>query len=301
MKSKLLVLFSLSVFVLFAKLILTPPSTPLSTPKLTPKPNPKLTRVLVLDFNPVIHSQNNTRLRKLKSWADPQTLESEYIRIVSKLSHGMINYSVIERISNIDMFLEKIDGFEYTETEYLNVINSHIEHHEPDIINYSKLIEKYDICQKVNSGQIDELWLWGGPWFGYYEAVMAGRDAYFTNALPIKNTPCNRNINIMGFSYERGVDEMLEDLGHRMEGVMAHVFNEDPRWEPSQKTEWGKFVSSYGWMHQPPNILYSLQQYIYDDPAVKPTPCSAWGCTKSGFESWWFNKLPAKWWDYLSN
>jgi len=28
----------------------------------------------------------------------------------------------------------------------------------------------------------------------------------------------------MGFNYERGVGEMLEDLGHRAESILSHVF-----------------------------------------------------------------------------
>jgi len=36
---------------------------------------------------------------------------------------------------------------------------------------------------------------------------------------------------IMGFSYERRIGEMLEDLGHRAETTLAHLFRSDDFWK----------------------------------------------------------------------
>ena len=52
---------------------------------------------------------------------------------------------------------------------------------------------------------------------------MAGRGAYECNSDPVPGVDCPRIFVIMGFNYERGVGEMLEDFGHRTESIMTHV------------------------------------------------------------------------------
>jgi len=41
-----------------------------------------------------------------------------------------------------------------------------------------------------------------------------------------------RRFCVMGFNYERGVGEMLENLGHRAESIMEHVFTGTPEQVP---------------------------------------------------------------------
>lgn len=279
--------------------VFTTPSTTPSPPLRSNTTQPRTIKVMVLDFNPAIPSHDRQRIRAIMNWADPKELEREFIAMVSELSGGALNYRIVTRKDNIDSLLVLQDGYLYTPDDYFRVATNSLPHHKPEIINYQHLLSAYHICDLVNSRQIDELWLWGAPWLGFYEAVMAGPGAINTNAPPITGTSCKRQLNIMGFSYERGISEMLEDLGHRLEGVMADRFGEDPRWLPSQTTEWGIFVSTHGWMHQPPNILYSAKHYVYDDPSAQNFPCRVWGCTNMGFKKWWFQSLPPDWWAYL--
>jgi hypothetical protein len=37
----------------------------------------------------------------------------------------------------------------------------------------------------VARGEIDEIWLFGGPYFGFYESRMAGPGAFWCNAPPL--------------------------------------------------------------------------------------------------------------------
>ena len=56
---------------------------------------------------------------------------------------------------------------------------------------------------------------------------MAGPGAFWCNAPPLEGTrQATRRFVIMGFNYERGVGEMLEDLGHRAESILSHVFRD---------------------------------------------------------------------------
>ena len=54
---------------------------------------------------------------------------------------------------------------------------------------------------------------------------MCGSGAFWFNAPPLAGTEhASRRFVIMGFNFERGVGEMLEDLGHRAESILYKVF-----------------------------------------------------------------------------
>ncbi|MBI5872420.1 hypothetical protein HZB88_05065, partial [archaeon] len=99
-------------------------------------------------------------------------------------------------------------------------------------IDYVKYLSDYNICQTG----ITEVWLWGAPWFGFFESAMAGDGAFFINGGPIPYS-CQNKISIMGFNYERTVSEMLHDYSHRFEEVMAYSLMESYG-ENAKDTEW---------------------------------------------------------------
>ncbi len=305
-------------------------SAAMSNIKATPTPYPQsAVKVLILDFNPIIENRGGVRLRELKAWTNPWILDAKYISDVKSLSNNQLIYNIVSRIDNIDGYLAKTDGFRYTDETYLDVIEGRTIEHRPDIINYQLLIDAFDLCGRLNRGEIDEVWLWGGPWFGFYEAVMAGPGAFSTNAPPLTGTTCTRKLNIMGFSYERGVAEMLEDLGHRVEGTMQQIYpGADPRYILNTSNPWGKFVGACGWMHTTPTSSTN-GSYDYTNTRFVNTTCndwlnypnltgntetlncSAWGCTNYGFKIWWFSRFPKadgktnnvwnNWWKYIIN
>lgn len=289
------------------------------------KSRTKIKRVLVLEFNPRI--SGSTRIREYKGWGNPEQMESDYIKLVSAVSGGNLDYNIVKRIDNIDVFPTLVDGFRYSKDNYLKVAEPGSLHHIPDKANYGKILDDFKVCEMVNKGEIDELWMWGGPWFGFYESTMTGVGSYGTNGPVILNSKCERPISIMGFSYERSVDEMLEDLGHRIEGTMGHITGEDPRFGRSTRTVWGQFVNDCGWMHQPPNVLYWAGEYDAENKTTaksncdswinfpnlannpKETSCLNWGCSFFDFKLWWLKHIPRvggesggilnNWWGYL--
>src|SRR5258708_12472472 len=103
---------------------------------------------------------------------------------------------------------------------------------------------------------------------------MAGPDAFWCNAPPLTNTAVSqRRFVIMGFSYERGVGEMLEDLGHRAESIIGHVF-EGARGDANL---WERFTrydqnvpgqAECGTVHFAPN---TLRHYDWANPPPLPT------------------------------
>jgi hypothetical protein len=198
------------------------------------------------------------------------------------------------------------------------------------MIDYKKMLEANHVCERVNAGEFSEVWVFGGPWMGMYEANMAGSGAWFTNGDIIQGTSCTKPIHIMGFSYERTVSEMLEDLGHRTEGTMNNVYG-GPNNPPA--TDWDNFTmidktfpgkANCGTIHYPPNGMTDydwsdtkkVASYCddwYNFPVFKGTSkqvdCTEWNCASRDYIKWWMKHLPRadgqkdgkwnNWWRYI--
>ena len=206
----------------------TPPPTPTPMPSPAPPDSGSLVplqpRVLMITFNPVIDNATGKKLIEAMGWNAPDQLAAGYIADVRECSGGLVNYQIIQRIET-NVLPIKQDGFRYTPQEYLAVVQTHRGAHDPDMVDYNAILTQFNVLPRVAANEFDEVWLFGGPYFGFWEAAMAGKDAFFCNGGPIPNTAqCPRRVVVMGFSYERGVGEMLEDLGHRAEAILARVF-----------------------------------------------------------------------------
>jgi len=288
-------------------------------------------RVMVLIFNPIIESQDNRRLVDLEGWSDPFALNGEYAQVLKDASRGFARYS-IRSVVEVDAYPEKDNGHVFTDEEYLQCLMPDRGPNCALIIDYPKLLRDYGICDLSNKKKISELWLWGGPWFGFWEAVQAGPDPIITNGPPIVGTDCQRTLDIMGFSYERGVADMVHDFAHRVEGNMDHVYG---RRAPDETNPWNKFTlvdrdtpgrGGCGTVHDPVNAPPG-EEYIYWNTQTVPSSCddflnypdltgtfvdvncSTWGCTDLGYYQWWLGHLPRahgvtdgklnNWWAYV--
>jgi len=308
----------------FLNLFQTPPPSPSLLPD-----SPVTKKVMIINFNPVIETQGNKKLTEIYHWNDPQALTSQYINDVKQVSRNYVNYQIPEW-QEVDDFPTKQDGFHFTDASFLQCWEQN--NCNQGMANYQKILSDFQVCDKRNNGAIDELWLWGGPWFGYWEAVMAGPNAFFTNGAPITGTACQKPLHIMGFNYERGVPEMLEDLAHRTEGTMRHIYGS---WEPQLTHAWNRFTlydkvapgnAVCGNVHYAPN---SQSDYDWSNQAVVASSCddwlnypnltgstqnincSPWNCNGYDYKKWWLNHLPHtpgqtdgkwnNWWRYVVN
>ena len=189
-------------------------------------PDPIHRKVLMITHNPVLHSEGGQTVREYFNWNKPDDLAEQYIKDVEWCTYGYANYEVVERIV-VDGYPIKRDGFRYDEHSYMKAWREN-NFYDPDGVDYLELVREFDMIEKVNSGEIDEVWLFGHPYGGYYESIMAGPDSFWCNAPPLLGTEhANRRFVIMGFNFERGVGEMLEDLGHRAESMMFKIYGTD--------------------------------------------------------------------------
>lgn len=289
-------------------------------------------KVLVLNFDPMIKSAEKT-LREFKAYNDPKSLSDQYIADVDQCSGGYIKYKVAEW-RDINAFPIKTDGFAYTEESFLKVLDKETAPHEPDALDYPKILEEHGVVAAIDEGKVDEVWLFGGPNFGFFESCMAGPGAFAINGGVFDSMKSKRPFAIMGFNYERGVAEMLHNLCHRTEATMTRVFG---GWNPAvPDTAWAKFAAAVkqtggfggvGNCHWPPN---AEKEYDYDNRRIvwtnadlylkypnlkgraKPVSRDNWGGPDyhRNYMKWWFARLPKapkaqrdgrmnNWWKYV--
>lgn len=291
-------------------------------------------KVLVLNFDPIIPQEGNRRLHEVGKWHAPRDLADGYIRDVEAASGGLIDYRIVEW-KDIDTFHTKVDGFRYTPEEYLKCMKEGKGWHQPDTADYPRTFQEYGVLPKIDSGQVDEVWFFGGPYFGYNESAMAGPGAFYINGAVYDKVPSKRAFAIMGWNYERGVAEMIHNLCHRTESTMSRVYG---GWKSEElTTNWARFAANLkqsgtaacGTCHYPPN---AEKDYDYANPRVvestaddwltypkltgKTTPVSreTWGGPDyhRNYMKWWFSHLPKapgvnpdgrlnNWWEYIFN
>ncbi len=306
-------------------------SRPSYGPAASETPPPVHRRVLSIIHNPVITSRGGRRLKEVFGWNDPDWLAEQYIQDVRWASYGYANYEITERIE-VDGYPVKVDGFCYDEQSYLSAWQ-HRQFHDPDGVDYLRLVHEFDMIEKVNSGAVDEVWLFGFPYGGYYESIMCGPDAFWCNAPPLKGTEhASRRFVIMGFNYERGVGEMLEDLGHRAESIMSKVY------EPVRDDHnlWKRFIRydqthpgraecgnvhfapnsqrDYDWGNPRPVLSYCDSWYNFPDLQAEPrrVTCREWGNGDiRQHHLWWLRHFPHSvgqtggishnWWEYVTD
>ena len=250
---------------------------------------------------------------------------------ILQTSGGLARYQIVERI-DVDGFPAKVDGYHYDARTYLNVIRGVARPYMPQYANYYAIIERFNILQRIALREIDEVWIFSFPHGGLYESIMGGPGAFWCNASPLRNTEAaGRRFVIMGFSFERGVGEMLENMGHRAESILEKTFEgltgENNLWRRfirHEKTAPGR--AAVGNIHFAPN---SQRDYDWNNPSAVRSECDDWLRNFPNFKGvartvtsaewgygdlhehhkWWFNHLPKvgggrngiqhNWWQYV--
>ena len=166
---------------------------------------PVYPKVLIINFDPVVPSERGQRLSNLFGWNRVDELVAGVISDLNQASHGYCNYQV-DDLMTVDVFPVKIDGFSYSAADYVAAWRAGSGFHQPDWADYRRIMIDFEVADRLESGTIDELWLFGFPYGGFYESRMAGPGAFWCNAPPLEgfnNLP--RRFVIMGFNYERAV------------------------------------------------------------------------------------------------
>jgi hypothetical protein len=281
-----------------------------SPDKLKPKSVHK--NVLMITHNPILKTQGGLTLKEYFNWNDPEMLAKAYVQDVYWASYGYANYRIVEHIE-VDGYPIKRDGFRYDEESYLAAWKTR-QFHDPDGVDYHALVNDFRLIERVNADEIDEVWLFGHPYGGYYESIMCGQDAFWCNAPPLDKTDHAKKLFvIMGFNFERGVGEMLEDLGHRAESMLFELYKDldgsADIWERflrieqenPNKAEVGSVhfapnsVKDYDWGNQSPVLSRADTWYNFPDLSGngRTMDCRDWGNGDIRLHHlWWFRHMP---------
>jgi hypothetical protein len=282
-------------------------------PTSPPIPSEKVTKkVALVVINP--KDSNDIGVIQKYGWNNPEALANQYIETVRRVSNNFVNYEITERLT-LETFPIKKNGFILDMGYYENCL-SNPDANCRELIDYAKFLESTNFCPQIAAGQIDEIWAFGGPWFGFWEWSVKGPHV---NSLQENLPDCGRRTyTIMGFSYERTVSEMLEDLGHRFEAILPQL--------PHTRDGWTRYTqkSHCGTVHIPPNGTtdydWSNQSFAPSDcddyltypnlPGnIKQVSCKTWGCDGLGYKKWWLAHIPHgtgqtgqtlhNWWKYV--
>ena len=130
-----------------------------------PLPSSLHPRVLANIHNPVSKAAGGRKVKDAYRWQDPDVLAQGYISDLKQASHGLVHYEIVERIE-VDAFPVKADGFRYTDASF-DVAWKARQFHQPDLADYLQFVREFKMIEKVDTGQIDEVWLFGFPYCGY--------------------------------------------------------------------------------------------------------------------------------------
>jgi len=292
-------------------------------------PQVTVLKTLVIVYDPIV--EPGKKLSQFMHWNNVEDLAKGFMTDVLQTSGGLARYQIIQRI-DVDGFPAKVDGYLYDAQTYLNVLRGVNRPYIPQEADYHAIIDRFNILQLIAKHEIDEVWVFNFPHAGFYESIMGGPNAFWCNAPPLKNTDAAlRRFVIMGFSYERGIGEMLENMGHRAESILEKTFeglignaNLWKRFIRYEKTAPGK--AAVGNIHFAPN---SQRDYDWNNSSSVSSESDDWLKNFPNFKGevrtvtsndwgngdirkhhvWWFRHLPKvagrkngihnNWWQYI--
>ncbi len=315
-----------------------------SAPLTQPKPvadsldeSPQLTtlRTLLIVYDPIVDKTSGKKLSEYMRWNKVEDLVTGYISDILQVSGGLVRHQIVQRL-DVDAFPAKVDGYVYDAQTYINVLRGLSRPYMPQEADYYAILKRFEILQRVAKNEIDEVWVFNFPHAGFYESIMAGPNPFWCNAPPLKNTDsAGRRFVIMGFSYERGVGEMLENMGHRAESILERTFaategeaNLWKRFTRYEKTHPGQ--AALGNVHFAPN---SERDYDWNNSSTVKSECDDWRLNFPNFKGgefirevtstewgrgdirehhkWWLSHFPKtkgrrngihhNWWQYIAN
>ncbi len=296
-------------------------------------PQQTILKTLVIVYDPVVDKTSGKKLSEYMRWNTVEELGVGFMSDILQVTGGLVRYQIVQRI-DVNAFPAKVDGYTYDAETYLNVLRGRTPPRLPQEVDYHAIIKRFNVLQRVAKNEIDELWVFNFPHAGFYESIMAGPGAFWCIAPPLRHTDAaKRRFVVMGFSYERGVGEMLENMGHRAESIMektfAHLSGDDHLWNRFiryDQTAPGK--AALGNVHFAPN---SRRGYDWNNPSVVVSECDDWlynfpdlkGITREvsadewgngdirKHHSWWMKHFPKakgrkngihnNWWQYIAN
>lgn len=215
-------------------------------------------KVLVIEFRPTAIPN---------SWFHSDILSQQYIAAMRQATRDTLVYQVVNTLK-VTKYPLLLDSRQYNNVTWSQAQADDSKayrdaHGSYMLADYQRIIQDFDILTKVNNEEIDEVWMFGGPYFGFYESRMVGQGAFWCNG-PGMERDCRRFV-IMGYNYQRSVKEMVHDFGHRAESILARQYGSQsylqllysanppaPDAMPVPKNDFERYLLAMGTVHRKP-------------------------------------------------
>ena len=275
-------------------------------------------KVYLLVLDPIMH--DGRLLHDYMGWSSPYDLTQGIIDTFLGATNSHMAFSVVTT-TELHRWPLLLDGFRYNELTFIDAYNNSTPH-QPEATDYGEFLSDpaFDICGKLNRGEIDELWVYAAPG-SFDQSKLVGQGAFWYNSSPWPLTySCSRLLPVMYYNYERGVPEAAETFGHRTESTMDEVYGGSS--QNSAATNWDRFILvkalsprfSYGGcgnVHYPANgvsdydwgntrtVLSNCEDFrnypnLGDPLAVaQPVNCYVWGCDNLSYFAYWYGHMPS--------
>lgn len=305
----------------------------------TPSNQTQRVKIMVVNFDPRVPSQGNRHLYEIFNWANPRNLVAGYEADLERASGGAIEFEIVEW-RDLDEIPAFSDGSRYTPDQYYLNRSTNTNWNTSSSADFPRIVEEQNIVPLIDSGAVDEVWFFGDHFFALPgESWMAGPNSFFINGPTYPQIDSQRAFACMGFSYERGVAEMLHNNGHRTESTLNRVYG---GWNLGNPTSnWDRFsanfnqsngVAEVGTTHWPANaegdydtfntrIVESWADDYLNYPnltgTTQPVSRATWGKGPNpdyerSYQNWYFAHFPRaegvnadgkqnNWWKYLYN
>jgi hypothetical protein len=296
---------------------------------------PMIVKVAVVYQDPVLSSGN--RIHEEFHWRDPRVLAPSLIKHFRECTDSVVHFQLVETVEASRLFTRYKGTFMSVE-QYVQLLK------EPGwptlkaasdsgqlAFDYREFVKFYHYDDKRNAGQIDEVWVFAGPYLAMWESQLLGPNAFWWNSTPIRDgTALTKLLSVMGLNYERGVDQAFHSFGHRTESAIREAYREaqGKPWNPqsSNPTPWDRFTrinkdmpgqAHVGNVHFPPNGVRDYDygnttpvtsyaenwyRYPYLFEQVSQVNVSTWyytpgeplaeGLDHLGYLRWWYGHLP---------
>jgi hypothetical protein len=285
-------------------------------------------KIAAVAYNPIMENRPGApRLHAATGWADPLVMARAHTNWWDRASFGMVRCELVVQ-TNLDIWPIKEDGFRYTDTSYWAIYtNGWQGAHSPDTIDYSAifLTDMPWLLTMIETGAVDQVWVFGFPYMGCYETRLFGPGAYECNS-PGTEELGNKRLFMASFPSMERPDTPMENFGHGCEGILGAWFwnylLNYPGWADAPYTNINDFalftraVSNSpanihcGNVHFAPNsygdyewgstrMVSSYADAWYSYPLMTNAPrlmnCSEWGNgVNAEHKIWWFKHMPQK-------
>ncbi|MBI3739476.1 MAG: hypothetical protein HY258_10560 [Chloroflexi bacterium] len=234
-------------------------------------------KVLAIDFRPAAIPND---------WNKTDDLIQKYITTMRQASGDKLVHQLKNKVTVAD-YPVLLDGRRYNDTTWTQAVQNDQKafrdsHGNYMLADYMRIMQDFNILSQIQNKQIDEVWMFGGPYFGFYESRMVGKGAFWCNAPAIEQN--TRRFVMMGFNYQRDVKEMVHDFGHRAESILARQFGAttflQQLYSPqppaaaamsAPTNDYEQFLLTTGTVHRKPGGAEYGQDEIACVTALKPT------------------------------